>query len=423
MTSEVALLNKSAIALAADSATTVTYYEKNEHKTRYFKGANKVFNLSRAHPVGVMTFASASLSGVPWEIIIKSYRAHLGKNSHDRLSEYAADFFNFIESNSLLFPLDVQEKQFIALADRAAAQLLLPVTSADHYVAADAATKSQIVLDALKTRENALPNVGFIPAADQHDIDDAITKHLGLVTAHFRADPYYVAFVPDSEMERAAKIGIAGVFKLDLEGQGTTGLAFAGFGESEYFPKLEQYRCYGLILGKSYVYKEQEVTIDHSQSAEVVPLAQSNMIDTFVHGASFPTMNIVHSIFVKRFDELESGLKAGGLVPASADLGALRQGAEDEFRREVAAYYFNEHRRPLARVIASLPINELAELAETLVYIESLKERVTTPEETVSGPIDVAVISKHDGFIWIKRKHYFKPELNHRFFFNQQREE
>jgi len=38
--------------------------------------------------------------------------------------------------------------------------------------------------------------------------------------------------------------------------------------------------------------------------------------------------------------------------------------------------------------------------------------------ETVGGPIDVAVISKGDGFIWIKRKHYFSPELNHHFFDN-----
>jgi hypothetical protein len=42
--------------------------------------------------------------------------------------------------------------------------------------------------------------------------------------------------------------------------------------------------------------------------------------------------------------------------------------------------------------------------------------------ETVGGPIDVAVISKGDGFIWIKRKHYFKPELNPHFFKNNFRE-
>ena len=47
--------------------------------------------------------------------------------------------------------------------------------------------------------------------------------------------------------------------------------------------------------------------------------------------------------------------------------------------------------------------------------IESLKERVTKPSESVSGPVDVAVITKGDGFIWIKRKHYFDPNLNLRF--------
>jgi hypothetical protein len=41
----------------------------------------------------------------------------------------------------------------------------------------------------------------------------------------------------------------------------------------------------------------------------------------------------------------------------------------------------------------------------------------------VAGPIDVAVISKGDGLVWIKRKHYFKPELNYHFFENYYREE
>lgn len=74
------------------------------------------------------------------------------------------------------------------------------------------------------------------------------------------------------------------------------------------------------------------------------------------------------------------------------------------------------HFAPLKQVIGLLSIPELAELAETLVSIESLKERVTTPKESVSGPIDVASVSKSDGFVWIRRKHYFEKELNPRFF-------
>jgi hypothetical protein len=52
------------------------------------------------------------------------------------------------------------------------------------------------------------------------------------------------------------------------------------------------------------------------------------------------------------------------------------------------------------------------------VNLTSFKRHVTRDAETVGGPIDMAVISRADGFIWIKRKHYFKKELNPQFFSN-----
>ena len=67
-------------------------------------------------------------------------------------------------------------------------------------------------------------------------------------------------------------------------------------------------------------------------------------------------------------------------------------------------------------IVALLPKEELAELAEALVNLTSFKRRVTPAAETVGGPVDVAVISKGDGLVWLKRKHYFPPELNPRYF-------
>ena len=65
--------------------------------------------------------------------------------------------------------------------------------------------------------------------------------------------------------------------------------------------------------------------------------------------------------------------------------------------------------------IASLSKEDLAELAESLVYLTYLKRRMSFSEESVGGPIDVAIITKGDGFVWLKRKHYFDKELNHDF--------
>ena len=54
-------------------------------------------------------------------------------------------------------------------------------------------------------------------------------------------------------------------------------------------------------------------------------------------------------------------------------------------------------------------------MAESLVNLTSFKRRVTLDAETVGGAIDVAVISKGDGFIWLQRKHYFDMDKNPQF--------
>ena len=85
------------------------------------------------------------------------------------------------------------------------------------------------------------------------------------------------------------------------------------------------------------------------------------------------------------------------------------------FLNDILTKMFDLHTTPLRRVVGNLPIDELADLAETFINIESLKERVTRPTQSVGGPVDVAVISKGDGFIWVRRKHYFDKALNPRY--------
>jgi hypothetical protein len=80
MTSEVCLMNRLAIVLAADSASTVTQWTEKSSGERYFKGSNKIFQLSDHHPVGLMIFDSSNILRVPWEIVVKAFRNELGKN-------------------------------------------------------------------------------------------------------------------------------------------------------------------------------------------------------------------------------------------------------------------------------------------------------------------------------------------------------
>ncbi len=59
-----------------------------------------------------------------------------------------------------------------------------------------------------------------------------------------------------------------------------------------------------------------------------------------------------------------------------------------------------------------MPLQDVIYLAEYLVDTAIKFAKYRPGAQTVGGPIEIAVISKHEGFKWIKRKHYFSTELN-----------
>ena len=106
MTAEIGILNKSAVALAADSA--VTIQQAQGHKI--YNSANKLFTLSKYHPVGIMLFGGATFMGVPWETIIKVYRSKLKETKFKTLKEYADNFIDFVStSGSTFIPMKQQD--------------------------------------------------------------------------------------------------------------------------------------------------------------------------------------------------------------------------------------------------------------------------------------------------------------------------
>lgn len=90
----------------------------------------------------------------------------------------------------------------------------------------------------------------------------------------------------------------------------------------------------------------------------------------------------------------------------------------DTLQKQISVEMRKAYTDPLLSTLDMLDKEDLANVAESLISLTSLVRRMQPGEETVGGPVDVAVISKGDGFIWIKRKHYFKPEYNQAFMMN-----
>jgi len=89
--------------------------------------------------------------------------------------------------------------------------------------------------------------------------------------------------------------------------------------------------------------------------------------------------------------------------------------AKEKFIKSTNAFQRKIYINPVMAIVESLQKTDLAEMAETLVNLTAFKRHISKDEETVGGPTDVALITKGDGFIWIKRKHYFDIKLNQSF--------
>jgi hypothetical protein len=170
--------------------------------------------------------------------------------------------------------------------------------------------------------------------------------------------------------------------------------------------------------------------IDEGRTAEISdlnygavrPFAQTDVIDTILSGID-PALDDIYlnnfsALFVK-YNELILNAIGQGNPELRAQIGGLdTQRIVTEYMQMNQGIKQENYIRPLMNAVSTLAKEDLAEMAESLIYLTYLKRRITFAEESVGGPVDVAVISKGDGFIWIKRKHYFKPELNQYFFEN-----
>ncbi len=62
--------------------------------------------------------------------------------------------------------------------------------------------------------------------------------------------------------------------------------------------------------------------------------------------------------------------------------------------------------------VPSMPIQDAIEFVETLAYITIQMSKFVPGAQVVAGDIDIAVITKHEKFKWINRKHYYNKKLN-----------
>ena len=427
MTCEIAIMNQSAVTLAADSAMTVTRWVNGEQQTRYFKGSNKIFQISNHHPVGLMVYGAAGVQSVPWELIVKEFRSHLTNMSHPALKDYAEALFDYIRQHPAFFPPARRGELFIKEVANTGLAILFRMATNLHLDAApvnDADQEKEI--ENYLNAEMAAMVAEPLPKIFPQDVDTkAFATHNAEVTARIALA---INSVKDSQQIHAdwiidgallGKLSVLTLFRKYSKLLSPSGLVIAGFGAMDLYPGYHEYTCYGFLLDDfiSDEISKEAITLD--QTSAIKAFATTAMVDTFVLGFSEDVYMLAMQQYEIGVKGLLEGVRKELGIPAINNIDELINNAINAYQKAWTGAVVDNHLKPLREVVASLPIDDMANLAETLIMLQSLKEKVTSPTESVGGPIDVAVITKHEGLIWIKRKHYFDPAKNPRYFVRQ----
>lgn len=421
MTAEIAILNKSGVALAADSAVTIGS-SNGIGNQRVWKTTNKLFSLSPENDIAIMIFGSAEFCGVPWEIIIKLF-AQQNETRFETIEECRAQFIEYI--GNFRYHSDAEK------CLRCQMQMNDLIKSAMGQQG-----NFQLKLDKRRAIKKTLENIiGVIENFPNNEYDE---KSLSL---QLFCDEYgdfidevineYAETKITEEIRRLARKASFELFTRQWPSDLHTGIVFAGYGRQEFLPSLQSIAVDGNSIFGVRWWKLRNGTIKETDwqdaSAFIVPYAQDDIAHLFIEGVEISYLEFlektVKAILNKKTDDIVSKYvkdKDEKIVESAI------QKKLDDVAVTGLIDSFNDLRRkkiinPMLSVVRNLPKEEMANMAEALVEITSLRRMMDSDVESVAGPVDVALISKGDGLVWIKHKHYFDASINSEFFNRRKR--
>lgn len=421
MTSEVIIANSQGIAMAADSAVTI-------NGQKIYNSALKLFSLSKFAPVGVMIYGGAALAGVPWETIIKVFRHELGEKKLDNLEEYASEFIAHI--NSYPYWNKQSDQEHVAyIINTVFGALLSNLEEKIEFHFKDNKTLSddqslelfKVVISEFS--ETIIEEKRFLDGYSKKSILE-LKKSYAEVLKKSKEEFFSKFNLDNRTVGSLYNCAIHLLITETFNKSQISGIAIAGYGQMEIYPNIVTYEFDGIVEQKPRVRINEEKTRSlSSNQCTILAYAQEDMVMTFMCGLNPSIQAFLDENLAIILDRIPEIISDDFLAGNDDTKQAIREyitkeisGLNQKSREDLDLFIQNQQIRPIMSLTSSLPKDELAAMAESLINLTAFKRKMSDSLETVGGPIDVAVISKGDGLVWVRRKHYFPRELNSSYF-------
>jgi hypothetical protein len=425
MTTEIAVSNRLGIALATDSAVTIT----GGGRVKIFDTADKLFELSAQHPVAVMFNGNMDCLGVPWEILVKDFRRAEGERDRPTIAKWTDDFLEYVQGHGLVsehltggYIENVTTKEIGAVQGRVRNKL-------EEYVFSRGGdirnfNLRRVVLETIEEREEFLRNFPVatsLKEVSRQKVHDVYFDKIHVeIEGRFKGDA-----ISDEESAGLVNNVIEALLRA-IQSDFAAGIIVAGYGSEQMFPSLCAVEIDGRVAGHLKITESSHKTIkDASDKGQVVYFAQTDVIERLLKGVDPEfverTTEFIHRAVTQVAETLENALRKKRISKKEVESRkALVRDVADtvagEFKSDTVEKLRSSFSQQFDDMVAMMPKQELIELAEALVSITAVERKASSDEGTVGGPIDVGFITKHEGFVWIKRKHYFEASRNPRYF-------
>ncbi|MCP4268672.1 MAG: hypothetical protein GY777_24345 [Candidatus Brocadiaceae bacterium] len=261
MTSEIAILNKEAVALATDSAVTI-----NEGK-KIYNSANKLFCLSKYQPVGIMIYGNATFMGVPFETIIKMFRESLNNDAYPYLKEYSKRFIEFININKIKISKKEQEEYLTAIVITILNQIKNKI---EEYWKKEIENFGKIKLNKMQNIASIIIK-NYLNNFSNKELSCFPKKHLSSLKKDInkifnkkRKDLFQEYTLSRTDIGNLREIIHRATTKNNFPNW-HTGIVIAGFGEKEIYPAIESYSIEALFNGKVKYRLERSDNIEYAK--------------------------------------------------------------------------------------------------------------------------------------------------------------
>jgi len=411
MTSEVMIMNRQAVVLAADSA--VTYGGGPDPVVTL--EAEKILPINDS--IAVMVYARGDVLGRSWSHLVHAFAKDVKGVEFETVPDCASAFFRFLDRNRALFPEAEEQEEFEELMRLAFMTVLDYARAMRGYPGADYPSDEAAFLDALETYRGHLAKTPDGRERPQVESLAEITRErfaalygalidrlIGEALGDFGAGEGVRARLHDFAFMLATKNAFLEPF---------AGLVFAGFGEKDLFPVYTHF--YASILVDGVMKRAHDETtavgVADGPNAFVRTFAQADMTHAFLRGVHPLMFDLMVSMNMAANEAAaEMALREAGLP--EPEIGAMLEKLNQtvlprltmEYVGAVQTVSQEEFVSPFINVVGASGKRQLAETAKALVELNILQSDLHMAQTGVGGDVDVAMITRTAGLEWHARK-------------------